>query len=78
MGKNKWFYTVFSILLFFQIMNLTFKLFNPYYFGLIFVGLLVVVNTVFGIYAGIKKFILVTFAVVGLLLVGAMFFIVWN
>ncbi len=78
MGKYKWFYTVFSILLFFQIMNLTFKLFNPYYFGLVFVGLLVVVNTVFGIYMGVKKYILVTFALVSLLLIGVMFFIVWN
>ncbi len=78
MTKLKLFYTVFSILLFFQIMNLTFKFFNPYYFGLVFVGLLVAATTVLGFYGGIRKFVLVTFATVSLLLVGAMYFIVWN
>ena len=78
MGKIKYLYWGFSIIVLIEVLNLVFKLFNPYYFNLVILGVLTLLSLWLGKYVGIKIGWLVTIAVLTLLLIVLLTFVIWN
>ena len=78
MVSFKKFYYVFTGLVFLEIINLAFKLFNAYYFNLIILFAIIVATAWLGWESKINRIIVVTFTVIGLLLSTTMFFVVWH
>jgi len=76
--KIKNIYWAYSVVLLAEVLNLTFKLFNAYYFNLVVLFVLVLLTAVLGKSLGIKIGWVVTITVISLLLITLMTFIVWN
>lgn len=72
------FYWIYIVLITISVINMVVKAINPYYFNLVFTGVMVMITTLLGRKTGIKIPVIVTFAALNLLLIMTMFFIVWN
>ena len=78
MEPNKKYYLPLIGLIFLEIINLTFKIFSPYYFNLIVLLGLIFVTTWLGWESKVNRALLVTLAVLTLLLTVTMLLVVWN
>jgi hypothetical protein len=78
MEKNRKLYWLFASLVLAEVLNLVFKVANPYYFNLIILTVLTVLTALLGKSLGIKIGWIVTLTVLTLLLIGLLSFVVWN
>ena len=78
MEKNRKLYWLFASLVLVEVLNLVFKVANPYYFNLIILTALTVLTALLGKSLGIKIGWIVTLTVLTLLLIGLLSFVVWN
>jgi len=78
MEKNRKLYWLFSIVILLEVLNLIFKVANPYYFNLVILSALTLLTAMLGKVLGIKIGWIVTLTVLTLLLIGLLTFVVWN
>ena len=78
MEKNRYFFWLYGLIILVEVLNLVFKIANPYYFNLIVLAILVILNAFLGKRLGIKIGWIVTLTVISLLLIGLLAFVVWN
>ena len=78
MDNNKFFYWAFTGVILIEVLNLVFKVFNPYYFNLGMLTALTVLSAWLGRRLGIKTGWIVTLTIFTLLLIVLLTFVVWN
>ena len=78
MGKNRVLYWLFATVILLEVLNLVFKVANPYYFNLITLTAFTALTALLGKGLGIKIGWIVTLTTLTLLLIGLLSFVVWN
>ena len=78
MEKDRKLYWIFAIVILLEVLNLVFKVANPYYFNLIILTALTALTALLGKGLGIKIGWIVTLTLLTLLLIGLLSFFVWN
>ena len=78
MDKSKFFYWSFASIILIAVLNLVFRVLNPYYFNLAILMVFTVLTAWLGYRLGIKIGWVVTLTILTLLLIGLLTFVVWN